>query len=242
MRALTAGPQLRNDVVVVLTDAEEACLCGAEAFAASHPLAASGGVVLNFEARGTTGPPIMFETSRGNADLAGVFAEAAPHPVATSFAVEVYRALPNDTDFSVLLADGGFTGLNTAYIDGAAAYHTPQDRPERHGPGEPAGDGRQRAGPGPGARRPRPRRRWPQPSAERRHLLPGARPAGPLPGQPRLAAGRARRCSPSPSWRSSCAGAGDQLAAPDGGRHRAGPAADRAGPARRAGAVVAAGR
>ena len=131
VRALTAGPQLRNDVVVVLTDAEEACLCGAEAFVASHPLAGSGGVALNFEARGTTGPPIMFETSRGNADLAGVFAEAAPHPVATSFAVEVYRALPNDTDFSVLLADGGFTGLNTAYIDGAAAYHTPQDRPER---------------------------------------------------------------------------------------------------------------
>jgi hypothetical protein len=130
VRALTAGPQLRNDVVVVLTDAEEACLCGAEAFAASHPLA-TGGVVLNFEARGTSGPPIMFETSRGNAGLAVAFAEAAPHPVASSFAVEVYRALPNDTDFSVLLADGDFTGLNTAFIDGAAAYHTPQDRPER---------------------------------------------------------------------------------------------------------------
>ena len=131
LRALTAGPKLRNDVVVVLTDAEEACLCGAEAFVASHPLAAGGGVALNFEARGSTGPPIMFETSRGNAGLAGVFAAAAPHPVATSFAVEVYRALPNDTDFSVLLADGEFTGLNTAYIDGAAAYHSPQDRPER---------------------------------------------------------------------------------------------------------------
>ena len=131
VRALTAGPQLRNDVVVLFTDAEEACLCGAEAFVASHPLAAGGGVALNFEARGTTGPPIMFETSRGNAGLTGVFAAAAPHPVATSFAVEVYRALPNDTDFSVLLADGGFTGLNTAYIDGAAAYHTPQDLPER---------------------------------------------------------------------------------------------------------------
>ena len=130
VRALTAGPPLRNDVVVVLTDAEEACLCGAEAFAGSHPLAGSGGVALNFEARGTGGPPIMFETSRGNAGLAGAFAASAPHPVATSFAVEVYRALPNDTDFSVLLADGGFTGLNTAYIDGAAAYHTPQDRPE----------------------------------------------------------------------------------------------------------------
>jgi hypothetical protein len=130
VRALTEGPQLRNDVVVVLTDAEEACLCGAEAFAASHPLAGDGGVVLNFEARGRTGPPIMFETSLGNADLAGVFAEAAPHPVASSFAVEVYRALPNDTDFSVLLRDGDFTGMNTAYIDGAAGYHTPQDTPE----------------------------------------------------------------------------------------------------------------
>jgi hypothetical protein len=131
VRALTRGPQLRNDVIVVLTDAEEACLCGAEAFATSHPLAGSGGVALNFEARGTSGPPIMFETSRGNAGLADAFAEAAPHPVASSFAVEVYRALPNDTDFSVLLGDGDFTGLNTAWIDGAAAYHTALDRPER---------------------------------------------------------------------------------------------------------------
>ncbi len=131
VRALTESGPLRNDVVVLLTDAEEACLCGAEAFAASHPLAEGGGVVLNFEARGTTGPPIMFETSLGNAGLADAFADAAPHQVASSFAVEVYRALPNDTDFSVLLADGRFTGLNTAFIDGAAAYHTPQDVPER---------------------------------------------------------------------------------------------------------------
>ena len=29
VRALSQGPRLRNDVVVVLTDAEEACLCGA---------------------------------------------------------------------------------------------------------------------------------------------------------------------------------------------------------------------
>jgi hypothetical protein len=131
VRALTAGPRLRNDVIVVLTDAEEACLCGAEAFAGSHPLANAGGVVLNLEARGTTGPPIMFETSLGNADLATLFADSAPHPVATSFATEVYRTLPNDTDFSVLTADGNFTGLNTAFIDGAAGYHSPQDIPGR---------------------------------------------------------------------------------------------------------------
>jgi hypothetical protein len=129
VRALKAGPRLRNDVVVVLTDGEEACLCGAAAFVADHPLAADGGVVLNLEARGTGGPPITFETSRGNSALAAEYAAAVPHPVASSFAVEVYRALPNDTDFTPVLAHGDFTGLNTAWIDGAAAYHTAEDTP-----------------------------------------------------------------------------------------------------------------
>ncbi len=129
-RALTSGPRLRNDVVFVLTDAEEACLCGAAAFVADHPLAAGGGVVLNLEARGSTGPVIMFETSRRNAALVEVFGRAAPHPVGTSFAVEIYRRLPNDTDFTAFLdAEPGsrFVGLNSAYIDGAAVYHTPLD-------------------------------------------------------------------------------------------------------------------
>jgi hypothetical protein len=126
-RALTAGARLRNDVVLVLTDAEEACLCGAAAFARQHPLAKGGGVVLNLEARGSTGPAIMFETSRRNAGLVDVYART-PHPVGTSFAVEIYRLLPNDTDFTPFLA-AGFAGLNTAYIDGAAVYHTPLDTP-----------------------------------------------------------------------------------------------------------------
>src|SRR3712207_9366020 len=68
---------------------------------------------------------------RSNAALAEAYATAVPHPVASSFAVEVYRVMPNFTDFSVLLDDGDFTGLNTAFIDGAAAYHSPQDVPER---------------------------------------------------------------------------------------------------------------
>lgn len=127
-RALAAGPRPRNDIVFVLTDAEEACLCGAAAFASSHPLAADGGVVLNLEARGSTGPVIMFETSRDNAALVDAFGRAAPHPVGTSFAVEIYRALPNDTDFTAFL-DNDFVGLNSAYIDGGAIYHTPLDTP-----------------------------------------------------------------------------------------------------------------
>jgi hypothetical protein len=127
-RILAKGPQPRNDIVFLLTDAEEACLCGAEAFVHSNPLAAQGGVVLNFEARGSAGPVIMFETSEGNADLVGIYADAVPHAVATSFAVEVYRILPNDTDFTPFRVSGRFTGLNSAYIDGSPVYHTPQDQ------------------------------------------------------------------------------------------------------------------
>jgi hypothetical protein len=124
-RALAGGPRLRNDVVFVLTDAEEACLCGAKAFVDQHPLARDGGVVLNLEARGSTGPAIMFETAADNAGLTGVYA-TAPKPVGTSFAVEVYRLLPNDTDFTAF-RERGFTGFNSAYIDGAAVYHAPTD-------------------------------------------------------------------------------------------------------------------
>jgi hypothetical protein len=128
-RALIAGTRPRNDIVFVFTDAEEACLCGAEAFATRHPLAAGGGVVLNLEARGSGGPVIMFETSVGNAALVDVYGASAPHPVGTSFAVEVYRILPNDTDLTEFLAAKRFTGLNSAYIDGSAVYHTPEDTP-----------------------------------------------------------------------------------------------------------------
>jgi hypothetical protein len=107
-RALLAGPRPKNDVVLLLTDAEEACLCGAKAFVDQDPLARGGGVVLNLESRGSTGPAIMFETSAGNAGLISRYA-LARKPVGTSVAVEVYRRLPNDTDFTAF-REAGFPG------------------------------------------------------------------------------------------------------------------------------------
>ena len=128
-RALAAGPAPANDVILLFTDAEEACLCGAESFVTNDPLAAGPAVVLNVESRGSTGPSVMFETSPGNADLVAVYGSAVERPVATSLAVEVYRILPNNTDFTPFLDAGRFTGLNSAYIDGSGVYHSPQDTP-----------------------------------------------------------------------------------------------------------------
>ncbi|GAB4211223.1 MAG: M20/M25/M40 family metallo-hydrolase [Roseiflexaceae bacterium] len=125
-RALRAGPTLRNDVIVLLTDGEEAGLLGATAFLQRPGVAESIGVVINLEARGSDGPVLMFETSPENGDLIQTFAEAAPVMFANSLFSEVYQRLPNDTDFTVFKR-AGLSGLNFAYIDGYTRYHSVTD-------------------------------------------------------------------------------------------------------------------
>lgn len=126
LRALKAGPTLNNDVIFLFTDSEEPGLLGAHAFVAEHPWAREVGLVLNFEARGSSGPSILFETSEQNGKLIEEFSKAAPHPVASSFAYEIYRLLPNNTDLTVF-KEAGLPGLNFAYIDNATHYHNKLD-------------------------------------------------------------------------------------------------------------------
>lgn len=126
MRALKQGPQLKNDVAFLFTDAEEVGLLGAKAFVDAHPAAKEVKVALNFEARGNGGPSIMFETSQDNGWLINAFAQAAPYPVANSLSEEIYRRLPNDTDLTVF-KEAGIAGLNFAYLKGINSYHTQLD-------------------------------------------------------------------------------------------------------------------
>jgi len=126
LRALRSGPALKNDVIFLFTDGEEAGLLGANAFVSEHPWAKDVGVVLNFEARGNSGPTLMFETSNQNGWLIREFARSAPHPLAHSLAYEVYRLLPNDTDLTVFKR-ASLPGLNFAFINGLTRYHTQLD-------------------------------------------------------------------------------------------------------------------
>lgn len=126
LKALKAGPPLRNDVVFLFTDGEESGLLGAKAFATEHVWAKDVGIVQNFEARGNSGPAIMFESSDNNGWLIREFAEAAPFPVANSLSYELYRLLPNDTDLSVF-RKAGMPGFNFANINGLGSYHTSFD-------------------------------------------------------------------------------------------------------------------
>lgn len=121
VRALHAQPRLRNDVDVLFTDAEEPGLLGAQAFTASQAGDPHKTVVVNMDTRGVSGPALMYQMKGG---LTAAFAHS--DVVTTSFADTVYALLPNDTDFTVLTG-AGMRGINLAFMDGAAPYHTARD-------------------------------------------------------------------------------------------------------------------
>lgn len=126
LRALKASAPLKNDVIFLATDGEEVGLLGAKAFVQQHPWAKDVGVVLNFEARGDHGPSIMFQTSDENGWMIDSLAETVGRPVANSLSADIYKLLPNDTDFTVF-NQAGMNGLNFAYIEGVASYHSSFD-------------------------------------------------------------------------------------------------------------------
>ena len=122
------GRRLRNDIIFYITDGEEVNTLGPKAFK-KHPWYNDVGVVLNFEARGYTGPSMMFETSPGNGRLIREFAKAVPYPVATSLMFDVADRMPTSTDYAEL-RDEGVPGLNCAFIGGIKYYHTRNDHPD----------------------------------------------------------------------------------------------------------------
>ncbi|MGK0495556.1 MAG: hypothetical protein ACJAU2_001948, partial [Maribacter sp.] len=130
---LAQNKQPKNDIIILITDAEELGLNGADLFVKNHPWAKEVGLVLNFEARGSGGPGYMLmETNRGNGNLIKEFMAASPaYPVANSLAYSIYKMLPNDTDLTVFREDGDIEGFNFAFIDDHFDYHTVRDNFER---------------------------------------------------------------------------------------------------------------
>jgi hypothetical protein len=125
-RILPLLPRPRQSIILLLDDGEEPGLLGAQAFVQQHRWAAGVTAAVNLDARGTSGPSMMFETGSANRWLMGLYAAAVSHPLTNSVYYAVYKLLPNDTDFSVFKA-AGLQGFNFAFIDEVAHYHTPLD-------------------------------------------------------------------------------------------------------------------
>ncbi|MEZ4814155.1 MAG: M28 family peptidase [Bdellovibrionota bacterium] len=118
-----------NSLLLLFTDGEENSLLGATAFVKSklhekyHVRA-----LLNFEARGNSGPFALFETKDFN-DVTSKATRNVPHPIGNSFLDFLYQFLPNETDLSAF-KDVAIPSLNFAFAKGLEHYHHSSDTVE----------------------------------------------------------------------------------------------------------------
>ena len=128
VRAIEARGTPARDVMVLITDGEEAGLLGAEAFFDRDPTAKRIGFLINLEARGDAGRVQMFQTGASNGQTIALMRKAAPRPSSSSLTVFVYEHMPNDTDFT-LSRKAGIAGLNYAFAGRQFDYHSPTSTP-----------------------------------------------------------------------------------------------------------------
>ena len=120
---------LPRPVILLFTDGEELGLDGALGFSRFNEAAERIGMIMNFEARGSTGGSLMFETSNGNSWMIDQMAHGLHRPMSSSAYVTVYRRMPNSSDLTVFMRRG-LDGLNFAFIGRPGHYHTPLDNLE----------------------------------------------------------------------------------------------------------------
>ncbi len=124
-RALALGPPPRHDLVFVFTDAEEIGALGGEQYVAGAS-SLTDTIVLNFDARGASGPCGLIQTGPASGALVRALARLDVTPTASSLVPALSRAHGVGTDFRPF-RDAGAEGLNFAFVDGVAYYHTPAD-------------------------------------------------------------------------------------------------------------------
>jgi len=134
VRALKAQGTPARDVMLVITDGEEAGLLGANAFFHRDPAAKHVGFVFNMEARGDAGRVQMFQASAGDGGAIRLLQRTADRPQATSLSGFVYAHMPNDTDFTESLK-AGVGGLNYAFAGRQFDYHAASSVPATMDPG-----------------------------------------------------------------------------------------------------------
>ena len=127
---LAAEPERARAAVFLFTDGEERHLLGAELFAREDPLAGRIAAVFNFDNAGRRPPLFNFEAAPGSRALQQALWSLPDSPGAPrsfSFATDVYRVLPFDTDFTALRSLG-VPGLNFGFALDGYAYHNRRDR------------------------------------------------------------------------------------------------------------------
>ncbi len=128
-RQLASKRDRQSGLMVLLTDGEELGLLGAAALVNDPEVRNRVRAYINLDNAGSDVPAVLFETGPGNRALMTAWS-VAPEPRGGSVAEEVYKRLPNDTDFTIFKR-AGIPGLNIGAVGDSYAYHTPRDTPDR---------------------------------------------------------------------------------------------------------------
>ncbi|MBT3427338.1 MAG: M20/M25/M40 family metallo-hydrolase [Gammaproteobacteria bacterium] len=125
-RLLKASGSTQYPVMLIITDAEEAGLLGAEAFFKQHELRQQVAAVINVEGSGSSGLSQIIRSYGDNSDLLEAYSSSTDSPSGMSLIDEIFKRMPNDTDFSVSMR-AKVPGLDFAFAGERNHYHTPLD-------------------------------------------------------------------------------------------------------------------
>jgi len=131
LRALKAGPQLRQDVIAFFTDGHEPGIIGTNAFVAQHPWFADVKLVINMDVL-RNGPVIINRSNQGNGNWIPALTSTAAKPAHLSFPYDLFTGGDNDL---IPFQESGIPGLSFIGATPGLEHHTTLDLPEAVRPG-----------------------------------------------------------------------------------------------------------
>ncbi|XP_026331217.1 endoplasmic reticulum metallopeptidase 1-like isoform X2 [Hyposmocoma kahamanoa] len=119
--------KLRHNVIFLFNGAEENPLQASHAFL-KHPWARGVTNVVNLDAGGMNGKPIIFQAS--DSRLLRAYKRVVNRPSAQSVGEFMFAngIIPSDTDFRIWRDYGNFHGIDIAFVKWGHVYHTRYDR------------------------------------------------------------------------------------------------------------------
>jgi hypothetical protein len=120
-----AGHQPKRGVVALLNNGEEDYLNGAFAFT-QHPISKFPHTFLNLEGAGAGGRAVLFRST--DAEVTKFYGKS-PYPFGSVVSVDGFKRklVRSDTDYSVFAPELGMRGLDVAFFEPRARYHTVED-------------------------------------------------------------------------------------------------------------------
>ncbi|KAL4941726.1 hypothetical protein BDV06DRAFT_193921 [Aspergillus oleicola] len=122
---MTPGYAPKRGLVVLLNNGEEDFLNGARVYS-QHPLSRLPHTFLNLEGAGAGGRAVLFRSS--DAEVTAPYMRSQ-HPFGSVLGSDGFKAglVRSQTDYVVFEGDMGLRGLDVAFLEPRARYHTDQD-------------------------------------------------------------------------------------------------------------------